>query len=101
MEFETWVLSWPHVTTRFMFGCPAYLAKGKLFAILITDGIVITRLDEMTREKFASEREAVPFQAGSKLIKTWSHVPISGEEDLHELVCYVKQSYQAALEKVY
>jgi len=40
--FEKEVLSWPEVSTKRMFGCPCYQADKRLFAFLVTDGLVIT-----------------------------------------------------------
>ena len=38
------IISWPRVTNRKMMGCPCYLAGGKMFAGLVTRGMVITKL---------------------------------------------------------
>ena len=42
LAIEKEVLNWAHVSTKKMFGCPCYQAKGKLFVFLVTNGIVIT-----------------------------------------------------------
>jgi len=41
---EEAILAWPHVSTKKMFGCPSYSVKGRLFAFLVTKGVVLTRL---------------------------------------------------------
>ena len=41
---EAEVLAWPQVTHKKMMGCPCYLAGGKIFAGLVTRGMVITKL---------------------------------------------------------
>jgi hypothetical protein len=43
---EKEILGWYKVTFKKMFGCPCYLANGKMFVGLITKGVVITKLDE-------------------------------------------------------
>jgi hypothetical protein len=42
--FEKEILNWPNVTSKKMLGCPCYLVKGKMFAGMVTKGIVMPRL---------------------------------------------------------
>jgi hypothetical protein len=39
------LLSWKGVEERKMMGCPSYLVGRKMFALVVTGGIVITKLD--------------------------------------------------------
>ena len=39
--FEKEILKWPQVDFKKMFGCPCYLANGKMFAGMVTKGIVL------------------------------------------------------------
>ena len=48
---EKIILGWYKVTYRKMFGCPCYLANGKMFAGLVTKGVIITKLNEIPRNK--------------------------------------------------
>ena len=41
---EKEILSWPNVTAKKMYGCPCYKYKEKLFAFIVTDGIVLTKV---------------------------------------------------------
>jgi len=44
-SLEAVVLGWPGVTTKKLFGCPCYLVDKSMFALLVTGGVVLTRLD--------------------------------------------------------
>lgn len=46
LKIEEELLSWSDVTTRKMYGCPCYKNKEKMFAFLVTDGIVLTKPSE-------------------------------------------------------
>ena len=48
--FEKVILQWPQVDYKNMFGCPCYLANGKMFAGLVTKGIIITKLNDPEKE---------------------------------------------------
>lgn len=50
LTIEETVLDWPETTTKKMFGSPCFPVNNKLFAILVTNGIVVTRLDRTDRE---------------------------------------------------
>ncbi len=40
------VLSWEGVEERKMMGCPSHLVERKIFALVVTGGIVIRKLDD-------------------------------------------------------
>jgi len=80
-----------------MFGCPAYIARGALFALLVTRGIVLTHLPETEREALSRVAIVQPFQAGTKTIHRWAQVSIDSTEEIEAVVPYVYISYQAAL----
>lgn len=97
--FEEQVLNWTGVTRKKMFGCPCYKANEKLFAFLITNGIVITKLQPSDREELASEHQTSYFQAGKKTVKNWVKLPIKNLEQLDAIMPFVKKSYEEALLK--
>ncbi len=99
LAVEEEVLSWPHVRTNKMFGCPCYRAKGTLFVFLFMDSIVITRLSEKDREKISSQRRTMAFEAANKKIPKWTRIPMQGKRGLDKLMPYVRKSYEAALMK--
>ena len=95
--FEEDVLTWPHVTSRRMFGCPAYIANGALFALLVTRGIVLTHLSEVEREALSCVAVVQPFKAGSKTVHRWAQVNIRSIDEIEAVLPYVHISYQSAL----
>ena len=97
--FEGAVLRWPLADARKMFGCPCYLAADKMFAFLITGGVVLTCTDEAMRGQLTAEFGARPFASGGKKIGGWMEIPVSGEADIEKLMPFVLASYNAALEK--
>jgi hypothetical protein len=97
LALEKVVLEWPQVTTKIMFGCPAYLADGNLFALTVTAGVVINHLDREEKTELEHHYPAGPFQAGKRTIKKWIKVPVTGEEEIKPLVPFLRKSYQSAL----
>jgi len=99
MALKDKVLSWPHISTRKMYGCPCYKAQGKLFAFLVTKGLVITCLTENDREKISRQYQTSPFQAGKITIPGWVRIPIEDSREADKIMPFVRKSYKAALEK--
>ncbi|MCK5415159.1 MAG: TfoX/Sxy family protein [Thermoplasmata archaeon] len=97
--FEADVLMFPEVNPRKMMGCPCYMAGNKMFATIVDDAIVITKLDERDRDMLTTDHEAGPFTHGTKIMSKWMEVPIDKEEDLEGILPYVKRSYEAALKE--
>lgn len=95
--FEAMVLDWPAVTATTMFGCPSYQADETLFAVLVTDGVALTRLPSEHREQIRQAFETKPFQAGEKTVTKWVHVPIEDVTRLDALEPHIKASYEGAL----
>ncbi len=95
--FESQVLYWPKVTTRRMFGCPAYLVDGKLFAFLVTDGVVITQIRKRDREDLEATYEAQSFKAGEREIERWLQVMVDDLERLKRVMTMVRKSYESVL----
>jgi hypothetical protein len=99
LALEKEVLNWAHVSTKKMFGCPCYQAKGKLFVFLVTKGIVITQLQPVDREDLASKYKTSFFQAGKKTVKNWIKLSITKREELDNIIPFVRKSYEEALLK--
>ena len=97
--FEEVVLDWPDVTATTMFGCPSYQADGTLFAVLVTDGVALTRLPSDHREQVARAFETGPFQAAGRTVTKWVQVIINDVAALDSLVPHLKASYESALEE--
>ena len=94
--FEADVLLMPDVNPRKMMGCPCYMAGNKMFATIVDDAIVITKLGEEDRDTLMADHDAGPFTHGTKVMSKWMKVPIEKEEDLDVILPYVVRSYEAA-----
>ena len=94
--FEKEILKWPQTDYKKMFGCPCYLANGKMFAGLVTKAIVITKLNPLEKEELNKLRQAKPFVAGDKIMKSWVQIDLEPNE-LQEIMTYVKKSYDRAI----
>ncbi len=99
LGFEEKVLRWPQVSTKKMFGCPCYRANSKLFAFLVTNGVVITQLSRADRERIARQRQAAIFQGGKRIVQDWLRLPIENRRDLGRIMPFVRKSYAFALRK--
>jgi predicted DNA-binding protein (MmcQ/YjbR family) len=97
--FEKEVLGWPDIGTKKMFGCPCYKHKEKLFAFLVTDGLVMTKLDEDSRAKLSKSHKVSPFSTGNRDVKAWVQVQVTDKKVLKKLYPYVRKSYDSVLEK--
>ncbi len=97
--FEDLVLDWPDVTAKTMFGCPSYQADGTLFAVLVTDGVALTRLPSDQREQVERAFETGPFQAGERTVTKWVQITIDDVAALDSLGPHIEASYEAALEE--
>jgi predicted DNA-binding protein (MmcQ/YjbR family) len=90
---EKEILSWPEVTTKKMYGCPCYKYKDKLFAFLVTDGVVLTKTSEQDRIKLSKEFSIRPFQTATRTMKGWPQIPIDETSDLTKIVPFIRNSY--------
>jgi hypothetical protein len=91
--FEKEILNWSDVTSKKMFGCPCYLVNGKMFAGMVTKGIVIPRLSAQERDELGKVLEIKPFVAGKRIMKNWVRVDLPPKE-LPKILPYVKKSYE-------
>ena len=90
------ILSWDGVEERKMMGCPSYLVGRKMFALVVTGGIVITKLDDLQKEALSNVHQWEPFNA-HRTIKKWAHLKL--ESSLVEnILPFVKMSYVTAKE---
>jgi predicted DNA-binding protein (MmcQ/YjbR family) len=96
---EETVLSWLQVSTKKRFGCPSYLAGNHMFAMLVTDGIVITKLDVDDRAVLLEEHGSEPCPKSKKDIQHWVRIPIYKAVDLEKIIPFVKKSYEIALQE--
>jgi len=93
LRMEKEILSWPDVTTKKMYGCPCYKHKDKLFAFLVTDGVVLTKASEQDKTKLSKEFSIKPFQAATRTMKGWPQIPVDVTSDLDKIIPFIKNSY--------
>lgn len=96
-NIEKEIFTWSRVTKRSMFGCPAYLADGRLFLFLVTRGVVITQIRKHDKRAISEIFETTPFKVGEREITRWLEVKLAEPEKLDRLMRYIKKSYQFAL----
>ena len=96
-EFESEILQRPHVITKKMFGCPCYKAKDNLFAFLVTEGIVLTKLSETERTEALTIPGAQFFEQNHRVVKKWIRIPLKDQNSLNSVMDLVTQSYENAL----
>ena len=94
LKIEKELLEWPNVTTKKMYGCPCYKNNEKLFAFLVTDGIVLTKASEQDKMKLSKEFKIKPFQAATRIMKSWPQIPLDESSDLKKIIPFIKNSYK-------
>ena len=99
LRFEKEVLGWPEVTTKKMFGCPGYQAAGTLFAFLVTQGAVLTKLSLKTQETLKAQHPTEPLGTGDRVVKKWVVALADAATDWDRLLPFVRESYEAALKE--
>jgi predicted DNA-binding protein (MmcQ/YjbR family) len=94
LTIEREILSWPEVSTKKMYGCPCYKHRDKLFAFLVTDGVVLIKMSEQDKAILSKEFEIKPFQAGEKRIMyRWPQIRVKDSSDLEKILPFIKKSY--------
>jgi hypothetical protein len=93
LRLEQEILSWPGVTTKKMYGCPCYKYSNKLFAFLVTNGVVLTKASEQDKVKLSKEFIIKPFQAATRTMKGWPQIPIEEASDVQKILSFIKKSY--------
>jgi hypothetical protein len=79
-----------------MFGCPAYRASDETFAVLVSEGVVLTRLPDPERDRLNADFGTEPFYAGGRYVPEWAKIPRE-RASLEELEPFVRASYEAAM----
>jgi TfoX/Sxy family transcriptional regulator of competence genes len=93
LKIEKEILSWSNVTTKKMYGCPCYKYNDKLFAFMVTDGVVLTKASEQDKKKLLKEFTIKPFQAATRTMKSWPQIPVDETSDLKKIIPFIKNSY--------
>ena len=93
LKIEKEILGWPNVTKKKMYGCPCYKYKNKLFAFLVTDGLVLTKASQQDKINLSKEFSIKPFQAATRTMKGWPQIPVDQASDITKIIPYLKNSY--------
>jgi predicted DNA-binding protein (MmcQ/YjbR family) len=93
LRIEEEILNWPNVTTKKMYGCPCYKNKEKLFAFLVTDGVVLIKVREQDKIQLSKEFEIKPFQAGKRTMNKWPQISVNETTDVEQIIPFLKNSY--------
>jgi len=98
-NFEKIVLSWSHVTQKNTFGCPSYQANGKTFAILVTKGVLITKIDTAVKDTLPDQHQDGAVHTAKRNIEHWVRVPINDEAEIEKIMPIVKKSSEIVLQE--
>jgi hypothetical protein len=96
LKVEEIVLEWPGVTKKILFGSPAYTVGKAYFAMLVTGGIILTRLGEEEKVRLLKDPRAGYFEGHGRVMKKWIHVTVSSPTELGSYLPYLRSSYEAA-----
>jgi hypothetical protein len=96
LKVEEIVLEWPGVTKNMLFGSPAYTIGKAYFAMLVTGGIILTRLSEEDKARLLKDPYAGYFEGHGHVMKKWIHITVSTPSDLDRYLPYLRASYEAA-----
>jgi hypothetical protein len=66
---EKTVLKWPSVNKKMMFGSPAYIIGTTCFAMMVTGGIILTRLTEQEKTRLLQDPRAGDFKGHGRVMK--------------------------------
>jgi hypothetical protein len=97
-SFDELVSTWHGVESKLMLGCPSYTVEGRLFAVLVTDAVVLTRVPDEHRERMSRAFEVKPFETDTRTVDKCVRVS-DDDEQLERLLPYIETSYQTALEQ--
>ncbi|HZG55062.1 hypothetical protein [Paenibacillus sp.] len=89
--------AWDGVGRRRMFGCPCYTANGKLFAVVVNGGVVLTKLSSAEARDRGSPLPVEPFRTGNKSVGAWSAFAVASPAEAALLADWIKECYLAAL----
>ena len=74
-------------------GLDFYVEEGKLFAFLVTDGVVITQIRKHDREEIIGIYSTEAFRAGEREIGRWLTIRIDDLDRIERVMLMVRKSY--------
>ena len=87
------LMAWGQVEPRRMFGCDAYLVRGKMFAFFQDEGVVV-KVPSPQRERLLENGRVTPFTHQGKRFGDWLHLRLSGPQDVSLALPAVEASYR-------
>lgn len=96
-KIEDTVLAWPDVQKKMMFGSPSYTARGTIFMMLVTGGIILTRLGQAEKDALLSDPDAGYFEGHGRVMKKWIRISIRDLSAVDIFMPSLKSSYRNAL----
>jgi TfoX/Sxy family transcriptional regulator of competence genes len=87
----------PDVTVRKMFGCDAFLARGKIFAVVWREGRIGLKLPDALANAMRALPGAAAWKLGDMVMRQWALVPETLHDDSQALAGWVEQAHAAAL----
>ncbi|TFG19260.1 MAG: hypothetical protein EU530_06675 [Promethearchaeota archaeon] len=97
--FEKEILTWKNAEQKKMFGCPCVKVNGKLFAFLVTNGIVITRLLETQKNEVIEKFHAIPYKTQTRTMNKWVQISYRNHSDFPLILPYLQISYKNAMKE--
>jgi TfoX/Sxy family transcriptional regulator of competence genes len=85
------------VTVRKMFGCEAFLAGGKIFAVVWREGRIGLKLPDAQASAMRALPGASAWKLGDMVMRQWVLVPETFHDDAEALTGWVEQAHAAAL----
>jgi len=92
-EIMAHMMSWGGVEPRRMFGCDAFLVKGKLFAFFDRKGVAV-KVPPPLREELLREPWVAPLTHRGKPFGTWLRLCLRGPQDMATALAAVRESYR-------
>lgn len=96
LKGETIVLEWPGVTKKMLFGSPAYLTGKTYFAMLVTGGIVLTRLSESEKARLLEDPKGGYLEGHGRIMKKWIRISVTSPSDIVPYIPFIRSSYETA-----
>ncbi len=96
LKLEEIVLAWPGVTKKMMFGSPAYSVGKIFFAMLVTGGIILTRLNEQEKARLLEDPAAGYFEGHGRVMKKWVRITVPSPSGIDPFIPFLRSSYENA-----
>ena len=93
--FDAEVLKWKGVSSKPMMGCLCYFYNRKFIGFLVTDGIVIMKLQDRDQATLKEKFGGKPFEMAGQTGRLWV-TPLKSPKDLKPVMPFVRMRYEEA-----